>query len=154
MLVFRLDFLESNNIIIGIKSTAHYGNDLVASSLKCVYSNRSKCLPYAKTIYAKWKRIRSTLTSLLKLLWCRMSKGLSFFMTLTWWISDSLAASGGKPLSNRHVWISNWLLMWIRHSLNCSISLNPTYIQKLSMPFWKIWFDQRSSQCSKKQCHL
>lgn len=72
MLVSRLDPLESDNIIIGLESTAHYGDNLVrylvASSFNVCVLNPIKTSSMRKTIFAKRRQIRSTLTSLLKLL--------------------------------------------------------------------------------------
>ena len=82
MLVSRLDFLESDNIIIILESTAHYDDNLVASFFICVL-NPIKTSSLRKMIYLERKRIRSTLTSLLKLLRYRIPTGLSLFMTLT-----------------------------------------------------------------------
>lgn len=70
MLVSRLDSLESDNIIVGLESTAHYGDNLVrylvASSFNVCVLNPIKTSSMRKTIFAKRRQIRSTLISLLK----------------------------------------------------------------------------------------
>lgn len=64
MLVSKLEQFESDSIIIGLESTAHYGNNLVSFLFLRVFmfvsSVRYKPHPYERTTFARLKPIRLT----------------------------------------------------------------------------------------------
>ena len=72
MLVSRLDSLESDNNIIGLEFTAHYGDNLVrylvASSFQVCVLNLVQMSSIRKNKIRKTKTDKSILTSLLRLL--------------------------------------------------------------------------------------
>ena len=70
LLLSKLAPLDQNSIIIGLESTAHYGDNLVrfssARALKCVFSTRFRLLLCVKITCAKRRLIKSTRLLLLK----------------------------------------------------------------------------------------
>ena len=70
MLLSKLSEFEKNSIVIALESTAHYGNNLLMFLLPKGYKvcliNPIQTAILRKTIYAKLKRIKLTLTLLLK----------------------------------------------------------------------------------------
>ena len=72
LLLSKLSSFEKSNIIIGLESTAHYGDNLVrylvAENYKVCVLNPIRLLLCVKTTFAKRRRIKSTLSSFAKLL--------------------------------------------------------------------------------------
>ena len=89
MLISRLTELsyEDDNIIIGLESTAHYGDNLVRYLVSCNYNvcvlNPSKPRSCVNITFARLTLTRSIHSSLPKHLCCRLPTGLSLSMTLT-----------------------------------------------------------------------
>ncbi len=61
LLISKLDFFEQNNNIIGLKSTAHYGDNLVGSSFKICVLKPIKTSTMRKNNIRKLRQTRLTL---------------------------------------------------------------------------------------------
>ena len=114
MLVSRLDSLESDNIIFGLESTAHYGNNLVrylfASSFNVRVLNPIKMSSLRKDNIRKTKTDKVDTYIITKTLIMRDSNRFATFYDLDLMDRKQLDHFRQKQLSNRHVWRSSGLL--------------------------------------------
>ena len=73
LLVSKLESFDKNSIIIGLESTAHYGDNLVRYLVAefyqvCVFEPHQNLVKCVRTMFVKQRQIRSTHLLLLKLL--------------------------------------------------------------------------------------
>ena len=134
MLLSWLDSLESDNNIIGLESTAYYGDNLVrylvASSFKVCILNPIKTSSMRKNNIRKTKTDKVDTYIIAKTLMLQDSYKFFTFYDLDLMDLKQLATFVRKLLSNAHVWRFGWLLMWMWLSIKKSQKYRrkfPTY---------------------------
>ena len=141
LLISKLDPLDKDSLIIGLESTAHYGDNLVrylvAKNYKVCVLNPIKTSTMRKNNIRKTKTDKVDTFIICKTLMMQESLRFVTFYDLDLMDLKALGRFRQKTIKQRTRLKIQLTSSWMRYSLNCSIFSNQVCIKNLSMRFSK-----------------
>ena len=139
LLISKLAPLDKDSLIIGLVSTAHYGDNLVrylvAKNYKVCVLNPIKTSTMRKNNIRKTKTDKVDTYIICKTLMMQESLRFVTFYDLDLMDLKALGRFRQKTIKQRTRLKIQLTSTWMRYSLNCSISSNQVCIKNLSMRF-------------------